>query len=168
MSTTYNYRYGELKDLEQLKKLGVKSWSQFLPQLSPKYGKGLIENLSNDETYLELLEKGKCFVCETAEKELVGMGFLVSNGNPTEIYLKEWAQIRFITTDPDHSGQGIGSELSRKCVELAREVDETTIALHTSEMMSNAMHIYEKLGFVRFKEIPSRMGKRYWLYLLKL
>lgn len=46
--------------------------------------------------------------------------------------------------------------------------NERTIALHTSEFMDAARHIYESVGFVKVKEIPARYGKKYWLYLLEI
>jgi len=51
---------------------------------------------------------------------------------------------------------------------MTEELKEKTIALHTSEFMDAARHIYEGLGFIMVKEIPPRYGKRYWLYRLDL
>jgi len=42
------------------------------------------------------------------------------------------------------------------------------MALHTSEMMRSARHIYEKIGFNILKEIEPRLGVKYWLYTLEL
>jgi ribosomal protein S18 acetylase RimI-like enzyme len=53
-------------------------------------------------------------------------------------------------------------------LETARQQKEKVIALHTSEMMVKARHLYETLGFQIYKEIPQRLGKKYWLYLLNL
>jgi ribosomal protein S18 acetylase RimI-like enzyme len=107
-------------------------------------------------------------VCENESKEIVGMAFLVSSGYPTDIYQKDWASIRFVSVHPSYSGQGIGRQLTERCIELARGNNEKTIALHTSEMMHKARHIYESLGFTILREIESRLGKKYWLYTLDL
>ncbi len=96
------------------------------------------------------------------------MAFLVSNGNPTEIYDKDWSYIHFVTVDPKYSGLGIGRKLTNLCIETARQNRETVIALHTSEFMHTARHIYESMGFKILKEIDQRLGKRYWLYKLEL
>jgi len=92
----------------------------------------------------------------------------VPNGNPTDIYLTEWCYIRFVSVDPDFRGKGIGKKLTNLCIEKAKENGEQTIALHTSELMDDARHIYESLGFEIVKEIAPRLGKRYWLYKLEL
>jgi len=96
------------------------------------------------------------------------MAFLVPSGNPTDIYRKEWSYIRFVSVDPEFTGRGIGRKLTMMCIDKARANGENIIALHTSEIMGNARHIYESLGFRVLKEIDRRLGKRYWLYTLNL
>ncbi|HNA97805.1 MAG TPA: hypothetical protein PK421_11240, partial [Chitinophagaceae bacterium] len=54
------------------------------------------------------------------------------------------------------------------CIDMALQNNETEMALHTSEMMDAARFIYESIGFKIFREIDSRLGKRYWLYKLDL
>lgn len=162
------YRQGTIKDLDQLKKLALKSWEQFRPQLTAENWEILRDSLEDSVTYTTLLEQSYCIVCATGEEEIIGMAFLVSRGNPTEIYEKEWSYIRFVTVDPDFEGQGIGSKLTVTCIDKARQDEEQIVALHTSELMDKARHIYECLGFKRLREIDSRLGKRYWLYRLDL
>jgi len=107
-------------------------------------------------------------VCETGKGQIVGMIFLVPRGNPTDLYLPEWCYIRFLTVSPEFGGFGIGRKLTEICMELAKRNGETVMALHTSEMMSNARRLYEHLGFRIVREIEQRLGKRYWLYKLEL
>jgi ribosomal protein S18 acetylase RimI-like enzyme len=54
------------------------------------------------------------------------------------------------------------------CIDKAKQTKEKTIALHTSEFMDAARHIYESLGFKVLHEIAPRLGKKYWLYTLDL
>jgi ribosomal protein S18 acetylase RimI-like enzyme len=63
---------------------------------------------------------------------------------------------------------GIATALTKMCIDRARALNEKTIALHTSEMMDAARHIYEKIGFTILQEIPPRLGKKYWLYTMEL
>ncbi|MDB5249085.1 MAG: hypothetical protein JWQ40_3479 [Segetibacter sp.] len=69
---------------------------------------------------------------------------------------------------PGYTGQGIAKTLTQTCLEKAKDLNEKTIALHTSELMDAARHIYESPGFTILKEIPNRFGKRYWLYTLNI
>lgn len=162
------FRRGNIDDLNDIKQLAINSWGQFKTALTNENWHILSDSLNNDKTYSDLLENSNCIVCLTDKNKIVGMVFLVSRGNPTEIYDKEWSYIRFISVEPSFSGNGIGRKLTEMCIELAKSNNEKAIALHTSELMKNARHIYETLGFKNLREIDQRLGKRYWLYKLDL
>jgi ribosomal protein S18 acetylase RimI-like enzyme len=162
------YRQGTKDDIQGLKNLAIKSWTPFQKQLTDENWSLLRQSISNDKTYEELIDQSTCIVCVDDNDKIIGMAFLVPNGNPTDIYLKEWSYIRFVSVDPEFGGQGIGRKLTIKCIAKAKENGEKTIALHTSEIMNNARHIYESLGFKILREIDQRLGKRYWLYTFDL
>jgi ribosomal protein S18 acetylase RimI-like enzyme len=162
------YRQGTKNDLQGLKELAIKSWSPFRKELTQENWNSSFQTITNVKTYEELLEKSTCIVCVAGDDTIVGMAFLVPNGNPTDIYLKEWSYIRFVSVDPMFAGRGIGRKLTTLCIEKAKENGEKVIALHTAEIMNNARHIYESLGFEILREIDQRLGKRYWLYKLEL
>ena len=162
------YRYGTKDDLQDLKGLAIKSWTPFREQLTEENWASLKETISNDKTYQDLMGQSTCMVCLTDKDEIIGMAFLVPNGNPTDIYLKEWSYIRFVSVAPEFGGQGIGRKLTTMCIDKAKENGEKTIALHTSEIMDKARYIYESLGFKILREIDQRLRKRYWLYKLDL
>lgn len=162
------FRQGNSNDLSQLKNLAIKSWSQFESEMTTENWQRLKTNLSTNKTFLELLELSYCLVCENDKKEIIGVSFLVPHGNPTEIYDEKWCYIRFVSVDPECRGKGIGRQLTEKCIQFAIYNKEQTIALHTSEMMNSARHIYESLGFKILKELDQRFGKNYWLYTLEI
>ena len=162
------YRQGTKDDLQNLKKLAIKSWTPFQEQLTQENFSSLKQTISSDKTYEELITQSTCIVCVADNDNIIGMAFLVSNGHPTDIYLTEWCYISFVSVDPDFGGQGIGRKLTTMCIDKAKENGEKTIALHTSEIMDKARHLYESLGFKILREIDQRLGKRYWLYRLEL
>ncbi len=84
------------------------------------------------------------------------------------MFKAEWSYIRLVGVDPDYRGKGIAKNLTEMCLEFAKKTKEKIIALHTSEFMDAARHIYESLGFKVLREIEPRLGKRYWLYTLEL
>lgn len=162
-----NYGTGDFNSLKALKQLALKSWSKFRNDLTQDHWEQLCESLYNDKTYIELLETAHCFIaCD--KNDIVGMAFIVPHGHPTDIYEAGWSYIRFVTVDPEYSGRGIARQLTLLCMEWAQKNGEETIALHTSELMNNARHLYQSLGFAVLKELPERLGKRYWLYILKI
>lgn len=75
------------------------------------------------------------------------MAFIVPSGKQQDIFEKEWSVIRFVTVNSAFGGQGIRKKLTELCIEQAKRSNEKTIALHTSEMMHSARHIYESYGF---------------------
>jgi GNAT superfamily N-acetyltransferase len=167
MNFILEYRAGNLSDLKELKELGLVTFGQYAPQLLPEHWKTLHDNLQNEERLEELIRISKPFVC-THNNRIIGRAFLVPQGNPTPIFNKEWAQIRLVGVHPDYAGKGIAKELTRLCIKEAKRLNENTIALHTSEMMNAARHIYESIGFKQIKEIDQLFGKRYWLYQLEI
>ncbi len=163
-----SYRVGAIPDLDQIKSLAIKSWGLYQHVLTAENWLKLSNNLHDDNTFIRLFELSSSFVCLAGNDKIVGMAFLVPSGNPTDIYEKDWCSIRFVTVDPEYAGKGIGKSLTNLCIEKAKQLNERTIALHTSEIMDKARHIYESLGFTILKEIDPRLGKRYWLYTLEL
>lgn len=162
------YRQGHIEDLAKIKQLAIDSWTGYKTVLTEKYWAQLSRLLNDDNTFIELIHNTHCIVCESLEKELAGMAFLVSSGNPTVIYDKDMSYIRFVSVAPDFAGQGIGRELTVQCIEKAKSDQEKIVALHTSEIMDKARHIYESLGFTILRELPLQLGKRYWLYTLDI
>lgn len=162
------YRLGTKDDVQNLKTLAIKSWGAFQKQLTEENWNSLEQTLSNEKTYEKLIEQSTCILCIAGHNNIVGMAFIVPNGNPTDIYLKDWSYIRFVSVDPKFGGQGIGRKLTTMCIDIAKRNGEKTIALHTSEIMDKARHIYESIGFTILREIDQRLGKRYWLYTLEI
>ncbi|MCF8461924.1 MAG: GNAT family N-acetyltransferase [Flavobacteriales bacterium] len=162
------YRQGNINDIAGLKNLALKSWTPFKTELTTENWQSLFASINSDKTYIELVANSQCIVCENNRTEIIRMAFLVPQGNPTNIYDEKWCYIRFVSVHPEFAGQGIGRLLTEKCIQMAINNKEQTIALHTSEMMGSAIHIYESLGFKILREIDQRLGKRYWLYTLDI
>jgi ribosomal protein S18 acetylase RimI-like enzyme len=161
------FRQGSINDLDQLQELHIASYSEFSEKLSQSGWDILKKSINDVEKLAKLISNCKVFMCEH-NNTIVGMAYLVSSGNPTDVYPTEWCYIRMLGVHPHYRGNGIGKTLAIQCIESAKMAGEKTIALHTSEIMDAARHIYEGLGFTIFKEIDSIFGARYWLYTLDL
>lgn len=163
----FTFRNASLEDKEQLKKLGIISYGQFSNVLAPEHWAKLNDFLHDEEKLINLLTTSKSFVC-THNGEIIGMAYIISSGNPWDIFKAEWSYIRMVGVNPNYQGQGIAKTLTQMCIDYAKQTNEKTIALHTSEFMNAARHIYESLGFKVLQEIEPRFGKKYWLYTLEL
>ena len=161
-------KQGSLQDLKQIRELAITEWTQFKSELTHNNWAKLHNILTDEKTYADLMMQSDSFVYQNNQNEIIGFGFLVPSGNPTEIYSNQQSYIRLLTVSKKYSGQKIGQTLTERCIEKAKENGEKYVALHTSEMMNTARHIYEKLGFKIIQELEPRLEKRYWLYELEL
>ena len=162
------FRSGTPTDAQAIERLILGTWQQFEKDLTPENWNQLSTILTRENTYASLLKEATSFVCENEKGDIIGVGFLVSRGNPTDIYTTEQCYIRMVTVSDAYKGLKIGQKITEYCIEYAKQSGEQKIALHTSEMMFKARHIYEKLGFKILREIEPRFGKRYWLYEMDL
>ena len=63
-----------------------------------------------------------------------------------------WAGLRLLAVPPEARGMGIGRVLMDECIRRSRRLGVPTLGLHTTEMMSVARGMYERMGFVRVPE----------------
>lgn len=167
MSDTLNYKEGFAENKEELKQLGILSYGQFKKILSPPDWETMDRFLNNDKMWTQLVNNSKIFVCEDDGK-ITGMAYLVPGGNPTHIYPADWSYVRMVGVHPNYRGKGIAKRLTQMCVDYARGSNEKIVGLHTSEKMDDARHIYESIGFIKYKEIDPIYGMRYWVYKLDI
>ncbi len=162
-----SYRIGTIDDIGQLQELSIIANGQFQSVLTPENWEIFNGNLQNRQKFIDILKIAKCFVCLCNDK-IVGVAYVIPSGNPTNIFKSEWSYIRMVGVNPKYRGQGIAKTLTEMCIDFAKKSNEKTIALHTSEFMDAARHIYENIGFKVLEEIPTLYGKKYWLYTLDL
>ena len=161
------FRQAIMADKDGLRQLAISSYGPYQNILTEENWNKLNTSLNSEDLYTELLKKSTGFIC-LHDEVIVGMAFLLPHGNPTDIFQEDWSYIRMVGVNPTYEGKGIGKKLTQMCIEHAKVTGEKIIALHTSEFTDAARHIYESIGFKQMKELPPRLGKKYWLYLLEL
>jgi len=144
MKELFSFRKGTLADLPQLKLLGLNAYGEYSMVLTEPHWKKFHDNLQNEADLADLIKQAIVFVCETNDRKIVGVIYFIPSGQPTEIFLKEWCTIRRLGVDPSSRGQGIAWHLTKYCIDYAKQTNEQTIALHTSEFMNDARKLYEK------------------------
>jgi ribosomal protein S18 acetylase RimI-like enzyme len=167
MNTEFKFRRAMPEDEKQVRLLGLGSYGQYRDILTEEHWQKMKSNFTGGTLFMDLITNTYGIVCEHEDK-IIGMAFLVPTGNPTPIFSAEWSYIRMVATDAAYTGRGIARHLTGMCIEEARNSHEKTIALHTSEFMNAARHIYESMGFKKLKEIEPIFGKRYWVYSMDL
>ena len=161
------YRIADQNDLHALEDLGLASYGRLKIHMSHENWLKMETLLKSDQTFPILVRDCHSFVCEENGR-LLGMAYLVPRGNPTKVYSAETSYIRMVGVHPDAGGKGIAQALTKLCIEKARETGETMISLHSAEVMYDARHIYEKLGFKKIRLLDEHYGLKYWLYEMKL
>ena len=162
-----SYRVADQDDLPALKELGLASYGRLKKNLTSDNWAKMEALLKSDQTFPLLVRECHSFVCEE-NKRLLGMAFLVPSGNPTKVYSAETSYIRIVGVHPDAGGKGIAQALTKLCIEKAKETGETMVSLHSAEIMYDARHIYEKLGFKKIRLLDEHYGLKYWLYEMTL
>lgn len=167
MAKALMYRRATLADLEQVKHLGLISYGQFTGILGVENWNLMKNAIDNNENWEHILADSTGFVC-CDNKKIVGMAFIFPSGKGWHFFKPEWSYIRMVGVDPAYSGKGIAKTLTQKCIDHAKQNGEKIIALHTSEFMDAARHIYESAGFKVKEPLEERFGKKYWLYVKEL
>ena len=86
------------------------------------------------------------------------------NSQKAAFFDQRWPIIRMLVVDPAFRGKGIGRALSDACIARARRDGSPIIALHTSPIMSVALPMYLKMGFVKAHDAPPIFGVAYAVY----
>ena len=162
-----HYRAAEEKDVPALRELGIASYGRLKKHITPENWAKMETLLTSDQTFPLLVRDCHSFVCEENGR-LLGMAYLVPRGNPTKVYHAKTSYIRMVGVHPDAGGKGIAQALTKLCIEKARETGEQMISLHSAEIMYDARHIYEKLGFQKIRLLDEHYGLKYWLYEMDL
>lgn len=115
-----------------------------------------------------LSQSGELIVA-TVQERVVGAVVYVSPGRrKSEIFPPEWPILRMLVVTPQYRGLGIGRALTKECMRRAQRDGASLIALHTSEIMTVALSMYECLGFRRLHETPNIFGISYAVYVMEL
>ena len=67
-----------------------------------------------------------------------------------------WAGFRALAVAPRRRGTGIGQALVRRCIQRTREIGAETLGIHTISLLTDAVSLYQRLGFVRCPEFDLR------------
>jgi GNAT superfamily N-acetyltransferase len=73
------------------------------------------------------------------------------------------AGIRMLAVDPAAQRRGVGAALSRACLDRARDTGKAQVVLHSTDRMTTAHRLYERLGFARDLSLDWEPYSEVWL-----
>lgn len=79
-----------------------------------------------------------------------GVTFVPDHASPyAEFEVEHAAGIRMLAVLPDAQGTGVGEALTTECIARARDMGLHEVILHSTQWMTTAHGIYQRLGFTR-------------------
>ncbi len=152
-STTVSIRDALEGDREAERLVTLAAYEEYAKRMPPvfweSYRKNMVESLD---------EKGPAqhIVAESAGK-IVGSVLLYPAGaSAYGADVDERAalpEMRLLAVHPAMRGQGIGTALTRECVQRAQRAGASALGLHTTDLMQTARQMYERMGFVHAPEL---------------
>lgn len=102
-------------------------------------------------------ERMTYFVIEDEDKKIIGgAGVYPTAGLPGDV-----AELVKLYTLPEARGKGYGKRLIEECLNYATDAGYKILYLESMAELSNAVTLYEKMGFVRIAEPIGNSGHSY-------
>jgi GNAT superfamily N-acetyltransferase len=149
----------EHADAENLNRIAVAAFDQFRDH----YGDwpAMLAGLSKTS---DLSTSGEVIIAEIQDKFAGAVAYFGPNSQKAAFFDQRWPIIRMLVVDPAFRGKGIGRALSDACFARAERDGSPIIALHTSPIMSVALPMYLRMGFVKAYDAPPIFGVAYAVY----
>jgi GNAT superfamily N-acetyltransferase len=149
----------ESADAEDLNRIAVSAFDQFRDHY--RDWPAMLAGLSKTS---DLSASGEVIIAELQNKFAGAVAYFGPNSQKAAFFDQRWPIIRMLVVDPAFRGKGIGRALSDECIARAKRDGSPIIALHTSPIMSVALPMYLKMGFVKAYDAPPIFGVAYAVY----
>jgi len=147
------------QDAENLNRIAVSAFEQFRDHYQdwPAMRAGLAKTSA-------LNPIGELIVVECEGQLAGGVAYVGPNRPKAAFFDQSWPVIRMLVVDPGFRGKGLGRTLGMECIARAKRDGAPVIALHTAPIMTIALAMYLKMGFVRVADAPPIFGVAYSVY----
>ena len=153
-SRNVSIRDARPEELDQVSTVISAAYRQYAASFPAEVWEAYASDIANVRSRLD---EAELIVAEHNER-IVGSVTFYPDGSRSgaEGWPKGWSGIRLLAVDPDSRGLGIGRALTEECIRRSRERGIGTVGLHTTESMSVALSMYERMGFQRVPEFDFR------------
>jgi GNAT superfamily N-acetyltransferase len=146
-------------DAEDVNRVAVSAFDQFRDQYQD--WPAMLAGLSKTSA---LSATGEVVVAEYQDRFAGAVAYFGPNRRKAPFFDQDWPVIRMLVVDPAFRGKGLGRALSTECIARAKRDGSPVIALHTSPIMTVALPMYLKMGFVKAYDAPPLFGVAYAVY----
>lgn len=162
---TYEIRNASENELSAINELAVQAWQVLKPGYDPAQWDSMLAAVSN---MAKLAATGELIVAADQTRLVGAVCYMPPHTSNPNIFPEGWPSIRMLVTHPAFRGKGIGRRLTEECVRRAQQDQADCIGLHTSPVMTVALPLYLRMGFVMARELNSIAGAPYARYVLEL
>ena len=157
--TDIRIRDYEHSDAESLNRMAVAAFGQFREHYQD--WPAMLAGLSSTSA---LGASGEVIIAELQHAFAGAVAYFGPNRPKAAFFDQSWPIIRMLVVDPIFRGKGIGHALTSECIARARRDGAPLIALHTSPIMTVALPMYLRMGFVKACDAPPIFGVAYAVY----
>jgi ribosomal protein S18 acetylase RimI-like enzyme len=146
-------------DADNLNRVAIAAFSQFHEHYQD--WPAMLAGLSKTS---DLSASGEVIIAELQHAFAGAVAYFGPDRPKAPFFDQRWPIIRMLVVDPAFRGNGIGRALTDECIARARRDGSTIIALHTSPIMTVALPMYLRMGFVKAHDAPPIFGAAYAVY----
>ncbi|MCK1733771.1 GNAT family N-acetyltransferase [Bradyrhizobium sp. 138] len=151
------------KDADAIVHVALAAFAEF----EPHYSDWPLFN-ANAAKMPQLAETGEIIIAEDGGQIVGAVAYMGPKAPKPAFFDPAWPVIRMLVVDPLARGRGIGRQLTEECLRRAERDQSGVIALHTTPIMTVALPMYLRMGFVRVGEAPHILGVPYAVYVKTL
>ncbi len=160
MNNEIMIRFATPGDAELIADLSRKTFYETFGYLNTKENmdKFLNEQFAREALIKEVSDPGNIFLLAFDKETAIGYARLREGEKYPEFENKDSIEIGRIYVVNSYIGVGVGQELMRKCIKLAKDMKKDVIWLGVWEKNNRAISFYSKWGFEKFGEHPFVLG----------
>ncbi|WP_077622684.1 GNAT family N-acetyltransferase [Sediminibacillus massiliensis] len=138
-------------ELAVIREQRVKAYEDHTLKVNKEHWQALKQAITSDA------DKGagvELIVAELDNDIAGSVALFPANANAYDGYVEEIAypEIRVLAVSPQARGKGVATALIKECIRRAKQKGFHSIGLHTGSFMTEAISLYERLGFERVPE----------------
>ena len=136
-------------ELDTISQVLLSAYGEYARRYTRREWEGYRRNIADVRSRTGI---GELIVAELQGRIVGAVTFYPIGAKSGDPWPQGWAGIRLLAVDAGARGIGAGRALMEECVRRCRERGVDALGLHTSEFMSVAKGMYERMGFVRRPE----------------